>query len=116
MNRIKNQRKKLYEENPYCPFCEVKMILPEDVGFEEIRHTDGTITHNLKYVPDNLCTIEHLYTKFDPNRTTKNTSNEKRRIICCRKCNMARGRQAELQVGIEELRRRSTEGSHRKNI
>lgn len=115
MSKPKNQRKKLYAENPYCPFCGVKMILPEDVGFVDIVHGDGTLTQNLKYAPDNLCTIEHLYSRFNPQRQTRNQNNERRRIICCKKCNQDRGRQEELNVGIDELRRRSREGSHRKN-
>lgn len=90
MSKLKNLRKRLYEIDPLCPFCGVKMILPQDVPHQTY--------------PDNLCTIEHIYSRFNPKRSKPNLNGERRRMICCRKCNMARGRKEELALGIEGLK------------
>jgi hypothetical protein len=93
MSKLSNLRKRLYNQNPNCPFCGIKMILPEDVELKT------------KTYPDNLCTIEHIYSKFNPLRQTPNTNGERRRIVCCKKCNMIRGREEELSLGVEGLQR-----------
>lgn len=85
--RKNNRRKKLYNENPFCPDCKKKMILPEDVGF--ITLANGC--RKLKTSPKNLCTIEHIYTVNHPKRRQPNTNNEERWMILCKKCNKIRG-------------------------
>lgn len=75
------------------------MILPEDIPY--------TVKENgvkaLNYHPDNLCTIEHPYTKLSPYR--RDVKKHPRRLtICCRKCNEAKGKEEERKLSKEEKR------------
>lgn len=99
----RNRRIKLFKENPLCPFCGVKMVLPEDTG-QEPRF--------MKNPPDNLCTIEHLYTRYNPKRF-ENRTEEPFTIICCRKCNMIRGKEEELKHG-QNIKRIDRHNSQKK--
>lgn len=99
----KAKRDKLYYQNPYCPRCGVEMILPKDIP----KNKKGY----LKYEPDNLCTLEHKYTRFEEKRGSKKNSNG----ILCKKCNREVAAEKEINMlSIEERRRRS--GRHRKDF
>lgn len=101
-NKRKNNRRfKLYNENPFCPDCNKKMILPDDIGYiiDEIGN------RKLKYIPDNLCTIEHKYTVNDPRRYKANHTNEERWSILCKKCNLMRGHKCEFnKMKLEKVK------------
>ncbi len=97
------RRAKLFYENPFCPDCGVKMILPDDIPKVTSKHEKGQLG-NLKYFPDNLCTIEHLFTKFEPN---KRKANREMVTILCKKCNEIHGRKSELKAGIDVLHEKS---------
>lgn len=100
--RIKERRTKLYNENPFCPECDTKMILPEEIGF--VVKNNGL--KNLKYTPDNLCTLEHKYSKINPDR--KKPCKELRWSILCFKCNREKGlKDVKSILTIEEERVRS---------
>jgi hypothetical protein len=101
MSKLKTVRTRLYKKNPICPFCGVKMILPEDIGFIKTMDNQQALKEN----PDNLCTIEHIYSRFNPKRKNPNIIGERRRMICCKKCNMARGRQEEICLGVAGLKK-----------
>ena len=101
--RLRLRRTKLYEQNPFCPDCNVKMILPEEIGFNVTKSG----VRKLKYTPDNLCTIEHKYSKVNPQRKEP-VNNEMRWLICCKKCNGERGlNDIKTHLTIEEERARS---------
>ena len=81
------QRTRLYNENPFCPKCNVKMILPEEIGFIDLPNGN----RKLKYEPKNLCTIEHKYTKLEAERVKPNYTNEIRHSLLCKLCNNLNG-------------------------
>lgn len=87
-SRLKKIRNKLYKQNPFCPDCSVKMILPEEVGFITLKNGN----RRLKSQPKNLCTIEHKYTRLDPRRRERNCNSELRWSLLCAKCNNNKGR------------------------
>ena len=86
--RLKEKRKELYNENPFCPECRIKMILPEEIGFITLPNGNK----RLKQDPKNLCTIEHKYSKLNPKRQEKNHTKEIRHSLLCRKCNNENGK------------------------
>jgi hypothetical protein len=100
----------MYAENPDCPFCGVRMILPEDIGFDLRRDGRGEMRQFIKAELDNMCTIEHIYSKLNPLRNSPEIKDMPKYMICCKKCNNARGRAEEAALGIEVLRQRSTRG------
>jgi len=103
--RLKEKRTRLYNQNPFCPKCKTKMILPEEIGFN-VHPNNGKKT--LKYNPDNLCTLEHKYSKMNPLRKTPCFNNEIRIIILCQKCNKNNADyDTERFWTIEDLRERS---------
>ncbi len=101
--RKKARRKQLYEQNPFCPDCNVKMVLPEDVGFFTHKNGLRSILDN----PDNLCTLEHKYSRLNPKRKEP-VNNEVRWFILCTKCNNKRSKiDHETFLTKEELHERS---------
>lgn len=75
--RKRNRRTALYKQNPYCPFCGIKMILPEEIGFRIVNNKKI-----LNDTPANMCTIEHTQHKGSDLKGLPNSN-----IICCKKCN-----------------------------
>jgi len=102
--RLKRKRTRMFNKNPYCPFCEVKMILPEEIGYIT---NPCTGRKNLKSNPSNLCTIEHLISRIHPEGLTDERHKYGKIIICCMKCNNDRNKEMEKSLPIEELHRRS---------
>lgn len=90
--RQQKRRNRLFREHPYCSFCDVKLVI-----------VSGP---HIKFFPDNAATIEHKLTRLNPARGV-HYSSDYQTVLACRKCNLARGRIAELKAGIAELRRRS---------
>ena len=97
------RRAALFAENLFCPDCGVEMILPDDIPRVTEQHERGQMG-NLKYFPDNLCTMEHPVTKLEPD---KRRASREMLSLLCKKCNGLRGRETELRVGIDELHTRS---------
>ena len=81
-NRIKRQRRRLYEQNPYCHWCQRKLQLIEKPGGK---------------LPDDAATIDHLRSRYDPLRQVPATRNECRRVLACFRCNFERGRKEILE-------------------
>ena len=97
--RQQKRRKRLFNENPYCHICNVKMILPNGKN------------SNLK----NLCTLEHICSRLNPARTEKWVSKERyigKTTILCKKCNNDKGNREYNNLPIEELWRRSGKRPH----
>jgi len=45
-----------------------------------------------KKLPDNMATIDHLYSRMDPRRYVQN-GNETSHVLACRKCNLERSKE-----------------------
>ncbi len=97
--RYKRRRTRLFNENPHCPFCGVLMVLPESLPDYGPR---------IKVFPDNLCTIEHLFSKLNPEKPKQGKT-----MICCKKCNEDRARAEESKLSIEEKQQRANHRGHR---
>jgi len=93
--RLKRRRARLFKENPYCIYCGVEMILPEDAN---VKKRDAP--------PDNLCTSEHFFSALHPRKINKKGIRGKV-IICCHKCNIERGNYWAQQLGLKELHKRA---------
>ena len=92
-DRLRRRKLKLWNQNPHCFFCGVLTELaPANDSFFKKK--------------DNTTTIEHLNTRYNPKRWLPG-NNKERTVLACNKCNLERGRQEELQVPIEERRKRS---------
>ena len=91
----KNVRKRLFNKNPYCPRCGVRMILPENLELENGK---------IKYFPTNTCSYEHRYTKIDKE---KRRNNKGMGSILCKQCNELAGAERQSQLSIDELHNRS---------
>ena len=102
--RLQKRKEWLYEQNPYCPHCGIKMIFPKS-GF---KCFDG--------VP-NLVTIEHINNRYDlekrhkPQSEAEQLENLKSRkgrtILLCRACNEGSANQQTKDLAKEELWQRS---------
>lgn len=82
MRNNKKFVKRRYILDPHCPVCGVKMVLSEDLP------RNGK---QIKVFPDNTCTIDHTYPKFDIRRLIEPHIN----TIMCRKCNHEKALQDE---------------------
>ena len=69
----KRRREALFEQHPYCYWCEEKVV--------PFEWTKG------KKTPPNSATIDHLYAKNDKRREKDNASI----VLSCHRCNGARG-------------------------
>lgn len=83
---------KLYTaQNKRCYWCNVQCMLPKK-------------GKNTPHPPPNFATIDHLYSKLNPDRTPENRNEV---VMACYKCNHSRGRLDCVQNFKEEHRRRS---------
>lgn len=112
MTKLRKQRTRLWEEDPHCRNCGVLTILPHDVpGYQP----------ESKFVsPDNMATIQHVYSRLNPERRqingTRGNQPEPRHLLWCFKCNQEDCKKEMDELGIEELRKRAMNGHHKKNI
>lgn len=97
---IKRRRAELFkEQNGLCYYCKEPMLLIEcNSNPKENKH---------KPSPPDLCTLEHLFDRYHPDRTKKPLDNEKRWAAACFKCNGEQNSKHEALIGKDELRRRS---------
>ena len=105
--KLKKRKEWLYNQNPYCPKCGTKMILPEKGkgGFKH-KSNEVTIEHlNNKY---------HLKERRKPQLSEEGKENCKTRkgrtILLCRQCNEALANEETKKLSLEELRKRSGRG------
>lgn len=70
-------RKILWEDNKYCCWCGIKTVLLN--GFQHTKDNQP---------PDNMATIEHIYSRITEIPRMEN--NEK--LIACYRCNMQRAK------------------------
>ena len=83
MRDARFHRLRLFEKaDGLCYYCETKTIFPS-----VDNSTDGS---------PNLATIDHIYSKFHPDRMKPNSNNEKRHVLSCFKCNQERARLEEI--------------------
>lgn len=101
--KFKKQRTRLWKENPHCFYCKCLTILPEDLPVEH-----GYASGKLKNVPDDMATIEHIYSRLNPSRWIRG-----KRVLACYKCNNEKSREEELALPIE-VRRQITEAKNSK--
>lgn len=72
--------RKLFKDNPHCHYCKVKTEL-----YEDLRNRG---TFKGVHVPDNMATIEHIYSTLNPKRyTVKYMDNI---VLACNKCNQTK--------------------------
>ncbi len=105
--KLKKRKKWLYNQNPYCPNCGTKMILPEK-GEGKFKHKN------------NEATIEHLNNKYHLKERRKPQLSEEgrkscetrkgRTILLCRECNEALANEETKKLPLEELHERSGRG------
>lgn len=89
--RIARLKKKLFEKtNGHCEYCHQQMIW---------WHPQKGIP-----IPDNACTIDHLYFKLHPLRRTSNfqkgNQRERRLFLVCFKCNQKKCREENKSVPL----------------
>ena len=84
---------KLYAENPFCYYCGRKMILTN------IKEISGK--------PDPLmCTVEHLVSRYNPERWVKAKPGEVRKVLACFQCNNERASEETKNLHPLELKLR----------
>lgn len=80
-NKIK--RDKLFKENSFCQFCGVEMIHPD-----EFHENINGVKTRIKSFSKNLLTIEHIYSRYNPQREEVYKDDNRAKItICCWECN-----------------------------
>ena len=90
----------MWSENPKCNWCKKDTILlmraPSQIrGVGKVRPREDEAT------------IDHLFSRYNPDRQTPNLKNEKRLVLACWQCNQNRGKEESAAQPIEELHKRS---------
>lgn len=81
----KRRRDRLFDEYPYCFWCNVRVVKPEGAGRQ----------------PDNSATLDHLFNRLSSERQKPHRpSDQPRTVLSCYKCNFERGR---LAVAFRDL-------------
>lgn len=107
-HRKKRFVKRMYEANPYCPQCGVKMILPEDLP------KDKSNPPRIKYFPPNTCTYEHKFIRLHPDRKNQEAN---KNFILCKQCNELNGSKQCLEIlGEEGIKERAQLHSHEQRL
>jgi hypothetical protein len=88
----RKRKEKLWNIDCHCFWCGCKTILESNPS--------------LKKPDPRMATIDHLRSKFNPERWERNTSNEVRTVLACFSCNNKRASKENASRPIEELRRR----------
>jgi hypothetical protein len=91
--RARHRAHLFLEQGGRCFWCRCKMVLP--------RQTVSVSCPN-------VCTIDHLYDRRDPNRATQHVYGERRHVASCFRCNQRRSSQS-VEANNEEYRRRCAE-------
>ena len=91
---LNKQRKRMFEEHPFCHWCGRPLQLIERNG--GVARGDAA-------------TIDHVYSRLHPDRVTP-CHNEKRRVLACYKCNNERSRE---ETKITYLKRQQEKSGSR---
>ena len=97
-NKLRKIRVRLWEENPKCYYCERITTLPTDI-------LDLKMLQNIGETPDYMATVEHLHTKYDPERFEE--GGDEKCVLACYKCNHDKEAERTKMVPKEELHKRS---------
>lgn len=93
---LKKIRDRLWKACPFCVYCGMITILPQNI----VKGRDKF--GKLRYYPDNMTTIDHLRSRYDPKRQIHDR-NERRYILSCLKCNNERGKEETKKIKIKKL-------------
>lgn len=92
---IRKRRAKLFiQQGGLCFWCKVQMV-------------EYPPKRKRKAMPLDMCTIDHLRDRFDPNRRECNPRGEQRLVAACWECNNRRGAERAASVSKRTLWRRS---------
>ncbi len=89
----RSRKLRLFKRDPHCYYCGVEV--------REIVVPRG------KKIPDDMATVEHLYSKLDYRRHDPNDGKEERTVLACYKCNSEKGKEQDVLMTLEEKRIRS---------
>lgn len=95
---LKRMRIAFWKANPRCYYCNELTILPTDIPDLLDLQAQGI-------TPDNMATIEHIYTRYDTERFEEN--GEKKCVLACYKCNHDKEQERASLIPKEELQKRS---------
>lgn len=83
-----------------CHWCGIECVLP--------KHCRG-----IKPLPKNMATLDHLYSRLNPERTSQN---RKEVVLSCIKCNKGRAIQETKVTFKAEQIRRTAEGVRKSKL
>lgn len=89
----KSRKIRLFHRNPRCYYCGVIVRI--------VNVPKG------KRIPDDMATLEHLYSRLDYRRHDKNDGKTERTVLSCHKCNQERAKEQDQLLTIEEKWQRS---------
>jgi hypothetical protein len=72
------------------------------------------VTTNVRPLPADLATIDHLRDRFDPTRGERTRNGEQRWVLAHQKCNQERGRKREVEFGKRAPRRAAVSRGQRR--
>lgn len=92
--RGKKKRKfNLFKADPHCYWCGIEVKI-----YNVQRHQKH---------PDDEATVDHLVSRYYPEKRKNPEKNERRLVLSCRKCNMDRAEEEKKKIPIEEIRKMS---------
>lgn len=94
--KTKRRRQILFEMDPHCYWCGVEVFMPPDGS----RRLKGKTCHR-------VATLDHLRSRWHPQRAEPNPMREERTVLSCWKCNNDRNTEEQLALPKEERWRRS---------
>jgi hypothetical protein len=96
--KLKRLRISLWKLNPLCHYCFKQTQLPTDFP-------DLLSLQKKGITPDNMATVEHIYTRYEPERFEE--GGEDKCVLACYKCNKDREREVSSKLSKEELQEKS---------
>jgi len=84
--RRKKRRLRLFKNNPFCHWCNCKLVWIDYGRGEKFKQ------------PNNIATIDHFYHKGDPRRVNNTIPS----VLACGQCNKARGTQHNKEMQLKE--------------
>ena len=86
---MRERKLRLFESNPHCYYCG--------------KLTTIDIPKDGEKNPDNMATIDHIYSKFDVRRYEPSYKDcSVKTVLSCRKCNDSRAHLEEQQIPLQE--------------
>lgn len=84
MNRKRKRRQILFDRDPHCHWCGVLTVWYS----QPTKHEE---------MPNNAATLDHLYSRFNPERITP-IDNVERTVLACLECNRRRSVEEEAKI------------------